>query len=324
MTTLEPLLEVRDLRVCFGPAARPARAVDGVSFQVGAGETVALVGESGCGKSVTALSLARLVPEPPGWYAGGQIRYAGEDLLQQPSAGLRGVRGREIAYVFQEPADALNPLFTVGAQVMEAIRLHRHHEDAPAAAVALLGKVGLPDPAALIKAYPHQLSGGMQQRVMIAMALACRPKLLVADEPTTALDVTIQAELMDLLARLQAELGMAVLLITHNLGIVARIARRVYVMYAGRLVESGPVREVLDHPAHPYTRALLDAVPRLTGSRARVSGIAGSVPDPSDWPTGCRFHPRCPRAQAVCRERMPADEEAGAGRAVACHFWRDA
>ena len=324
MASMEPLLEVRGLRVCFGPADRPARAVDGVSFRVDAGETVALVGESGCGKSVTALSLARLVPEPPGWYAGGEIRFVGTDLMRLRPAGLRGVRGREIAYVFQEPADALNPLFTIGAQVMEAIRLHRPDEEAQSIAASLLEKVGLPAPEALMRAYPHQLSGGMQQRVMIAMALACRPRLLVADEPTTALDVTIQAEIMDLLQNLQAELGMAILLITHNLGIVARIAQRVYVMYAGRIVESGPVRNVLDHPAHPYTRALLDAVPRLTGSRARVSGIAGSVPDPADWPAGCRFHPRCPRAQALCRERLPAVEEAGPGRSVACHFWRDA
>ena len=189
--------------------------------------------------------------------------------------------------------------------------------------IELLQRVGLPDPSGLLKAYPHQLSGGMQQRVMIAMALACRPKLLVADEPTTALDVTIQAEIMDLLARLQAELGMAVLLITHNLGLVARIAQRVHVMYAGRLVESGPVRAVLDHPAHPYTRALLEAVPRLTGSRARVSGMAGSVPDPIDWPAGCRFHPRCPLAKPPCRELVPAMETAGEGCAVACHFWRE-
>ncbi|MBU1694072.1 MAG: ABC transporter ATP-binding protein [Verrucomicrobia bacterium] len=320
----ETLLEVRDLRVYFGPAARPARAVDGVSFDVRAGETIALVGESGCGKTVTALSLARLVPEPPGWYAGGEVRYLGHDILKYDQRALRRLRGGEIAYVFQEPADALNPLFTIGAQVAEAIRLHRDDADARALTMDILDRVGLPDPQALLKTYPHQLSGGMQQRVMIAMALACRPKLLVADEPTTALDVTIQAEIMDLLARLQAELGMAILLITHNLGLVAQLAGRVHVMYAGRLVESGPVREVLDRPAHPYTRALLEAVPRLTGSRARVSGIPGAVPDSTDWPAGCRFHPRCSLAQPVCREKTPADESAGEGHAVACHFWRPA
>lgn len=332
----ETLLEVRDLRVYFGPAMRPARAVDEVSFDVRAGETVALVGESGCGKSVTALSLARLVPEPPGWYAGGEVRWCGRDTLALGSVDLRRLRGGEIAYVFQEPADALNPLFTIGAQVMEALRLHRRRGVPPSnaesknggasyrePAIEWLGKVGLPDPQVLLKAYPHHLSGGMQQRVMIAMALACRPKLLVADEPTTALDVTIQAEIMDLLARLQAELGMAILLITHNLGIVARIAQRVYVMYAGRIVESGPVRDVLDHPAHPYTRALLEAVPRLTGSRARVAGLPGSVPDPSEWPAGCRFHPRCGKAQPVCREKPPELQAAGEGRSVVCHFWRD-
>jgi peptide/nickel transport system ATP-binding protein len=275
---METLLEVSDLRVYFGSSARPARAVDGISFDVRAGETVALVGESGCGKTVTALALARLVPEPPGWYAGGEVRYLGWNVQALGQSDLQRLRGGEIAYVFQEPADALNPLFTVGAQVAEAVRLHQDHggtasrrrgtppstlasenggasyrepAEEKAQVMDLLQKVGLPDPASLLKAYPHQLSGGMQQRVMIAMALACRPKLLVADEPTTALDVTIQAEIMDLLARLQAELRMAILLITHNLGLVARIAQRVHVMYAGRLVESGPVREVLDRPAHP-------------------------------------------------------------------------
>ncbi len=316
------LIEVEALRVCFGSKKRPIRAVDGVSFSIHAGQTVALVGESGCGKSVTALSLARLVPQPPGWYAGGTIRYEGRDVMAMSSRALRDLRGDDIAYVFQEPGSSLNPVFRVGEQIAESIRLHRKDADVDKEVVDLMRLVGLPDPETRSKAYPHELSGGMQQRVMIAMALACKPRLLVADEPTTALDVTIQAQILDLLAALQKELGMAVLLITHNLGLVADAADWVNVMYAGRLVESGPAREVLSDPRHPYTRALLAAVPRLEADQGRLMGIEGSVPSPAHWPEGCRFHPRCPYAQAACRCDEPQEETLEDWK-VSCHFWRE-
>ena len=316
------LLQVIDLRTYFRTAGDPIRAVDGVRFTVREGETVALVGESGCGKSVTALSLARLVPQPPGYFAGGQILYRGRDVLAMNESDLRQLRGREIAYVFQEPGESLNPVFRVGYQIGEAIRLHR--KDAPVRneVIRLMNLVGLPEPERRMDAYPHELSGGMQQRAMIAMALACNPSLLVADEPTTALDVTIQAQIMELLASLQKQLGMAVLLITHNLGLVADVAHWINVMYAGRIVESGPAEEVLRQPAHPYTRALLKAVPRLDGTGERLEGIEGTVPNPAHLPAGCKFHPRCPKCQAVCRQDEPASETVSDGHTVKCHFWR--
>ncbi len=313
-----PLLDVDALRVFFRTRADPIRAVDGVSFDVAPGETVALVGESGCGKSVTALALTRLV-SPPGTVVGGRIRFAGEDLLTISPARLRQVRGASIAYVFQEPASSLNPVFRVGWQIAESLRLHRPGTDIRAEVPLLLERVGLPDPARAARAYPHELSGGMQQRAMIAMALACRPALLVADEPTTALDVTIQAQILELLVRLQAETGMAILLITHNLGLVAGVARRVNVMYAGRIVESGPVEPLLTRPAHPYTRGLLAAVPRLSGPRGRLAGIPGAVPDPARLPSGCPFHPRCPMARPVCRREDPGPVRPGEGRTTRCH-----
>ena len=315
------LLRVEDLRTYFNSGPRPVKAVDGVHFTVGRGATVALVGESGCGKSVTALSLARLVPQPPGWYAGGRILYEGRDVLAMDEAALRDLRGREISYVFQEPAESLNPVFRVGHQVAEAIRLHRRDADVREEVVRLFWLVGLPEPEQRRHAYPHELSGGMQQRVMIAMALACRPKLLVADEPTTALDVTIQAQIIDLLDTLQRQLGMAVLLITHNLGLVADIAHRTCVMYAGRIVESGPTAELLTDPKHPYTRGLLDAVPRLEEARGRLKGIEGQVPNPAALPPGCPFHPRCPKRQARCEREEPGVESPGPDRSVRCHFW---
>ncbi len=316
------LLEVEDLRTYFRAGPEPVRAVDGVSFAIRHGETVALVGESGCGKSVTALSLARLVPQPPGYYAGGRVLFAGQDVLAMDEAALRRLRGKEISYIFQEPAESLNPVFRIGYQIGEAIRLHRPGVNLREEILRLLRLVGLPDAGQRMDAYPHELSGGMQQRAMIAMALACSPQLLVADEPTTALDVTIQAQIMQLLRSLQEQLGMAVLLITHNLGLVADVAHRINVMYAGRIVESGPAESVLASPKHPYTRALLDAVPKLEGAAGRLRGIEGNVPNPAEWPPGCTFHPRCPKCQAVCREREPAEETAGAGHVVKCHFWR--
>jgi len=323
-TALQPLLEVEDLRVQFGGGAQPVRAVDGVSFAVGAGETVALVGESGCGKSVTALALARLVP-PAGRITGGRVRLAGRDVFALGPAELHRLRGRELAYIFQEPGAALNPVLTVGAQLAEALR----RRGAPRAAaraetVALLRRVGLPDPEQGQRRHPHELSGGQQQRVMIAMALAGRPRLLVADEPTTALDVTIQAQILDLLQDLQRELGMAVLLITHNLGLVAESARRVCVMYAGRVVESGPAAAVLAAPRHPYTRALLAAVPRLDQGAGRLAAIPGQVPPPGRRPAGCAFHPRCPCCRPACRTAEPPWQATSDGHGVCCFCWRSA
>lgn len=316
------LMEVRDLCVQFGRGARPARAVDGVSFSLRAGETLALVGESGSGKSVTAMALGRLVPEPPGRYARGSVLFEGEDVLAMSDEHLRKLRGGRLAYIFQEPATSLNPVLRAGHQIEEALRLHRPEVDAERETRDLLARVGLPDPAKAMRSYPHELSGGMQQRVMIAMALASQPSLLVADEPTTALDVTVQAQILRLLSQLQAQMGMAVLLITHNLGLVAEVAHRVAVMYAGRIVEEGDVVEVLRRPRHPYTRALLLAVPRLEDGRGSVQGIEGSVPDPRAIPAGCAFHPRCRFARERCRTDEPAVETID-GRSCRCHFWRE-
>lgn len=316
------VLRVEHLRTYFALRSGLSRAVDDVSFDIGEGETVALVGESGCGKSVTGLSLTRLVP-PPAVYAGGRVVFRGRDVLTMDEGELRDLRGRRIAYVFQDPAESLNPVMTVGYQIEEAIRLHLPEADPKAEALKWLKRVGLSDPAVQYRAYPHQLSGGMQQRAMIAMALACHPELLVADEPTTALDVTIQAQIMDLLVKLQREVGMALLLITHNLGIVAGVAHRLYVMYAGRIVESGPVEEVLEAPAHPYTRGLLAAVPSLEEAGRALTGIEGTVPNPMHLPPGCAFHPRCPFCRDRCRKEEPTLEPHGEGRAVRCHFWRE-
>ena len=317
-----PLLRVRDLAVQFGDPARPVRAVDGVSFEVRAGEVVALVGESGCGKSVTALALARLLPEPAARYAGGTIEVLGRDVLAASDAALRALRGASIAYVFQEPAAALNPVFTIGFQIGEVLRAHRRGVDGPVELARLLRAVGLDDVQRVARAYPNELSGGMQQRAVIAMALAGAPRLLVADEPTTALDVTVQAQVLDVLLAVQRSEGMGMLFITHNLGLVQRIAHRVLVMYAGQIVESGPVAQVLAQPRHPYTRALLRAVPRLRGGRARLDGIPGSVPPAHAFPAGCRFAPRCTQATARCRDEAPAWEAAERG-GVRCHHWRE-
>jgi oligopeptide/dipeptide ABC transporter ATP-binding protein len=317
-----PLLDVQGLTVGFRSGNEDVIVVHDVSFRIHEGETVALVGESGCGKSVTALTLARLLPEPPAFHPAGVVVFRGREVLQMSRAELRALRGGQIAYVFQDPATALNPVFRIGFQLEEAVRVHRRNVDAHEEAIQLLSLVGLPDAEACLRAYPHELSGGMQQRVVIAMALACRPKLLIADEPTTALDVTIQAQILDLLKRLQEELGMAVLLITHNLGLVADVAHRVNVMYAGSLVESGAVEDVLTAPAHPYTRGLLDVVPRLATTSERMQGIEGMVPSPRDRPLGCPFAPRCSRAEDTCRVRMPLSQDVTghAKHTVRCHF----
>lgn len=319
MTTV-PLLSVRDLRVSFLTDEGEVRAVDGVSFEIQRGETLALVGESGCGKSVTALALTRLVPTPPGQYRGGQVLLDGQDVLTMDKRQLRDVRGARVAYIFQEPATSLNPVFRVGFQIKEALRLHRPELATDEEVVKLLELVGLPDATQRARAYPHQLSGGQQQRVMIAMALACHPALLVADEPTTALDVTIQKQILELLRELKQKLQMSILLITHNLGIVGDLADRVAVMYAGRIVEQGPAQALLTQPLHPYTQALLKSLPRLGVRRERLASIPGTVPNPVRLPAGCKFHPRCPFAQTECRaDPEPALLDRG-NRLVRCPY----
>jgi oligopeptide/dipeptide ABC transporter ATP-binding protein len=318
----EPLLAVEDLRTHFFTADGVVRAVDGVSFEVGAGETLALVGESGSGKSVTALSILRLVPDPPGKIVSGRIRFRGRDLLSLASGPMRAVRGKEISMIFQEPMTSLNPVFTCGEQIVEAVVLHERvsRSEARTRAVELLRLVGIPAPEQRTREYPHQLSGGMRQRVMIAMALACRPALLIADEPTTALDVTIQAQILDLLGRLQEELGMAVLLITHDLGVVAETADRVAVMYAGQIVESCDSSAAFRRTRHPYTAGLLASLPRLGTRGTPLRVIPGQVPDAARLPAGCRFHPRCPVVIDRCRALEPPLAALESGHLARC--WR--
>jgi peptide/nickel transport system ATP-binding protein len=295
-----PLLEIKNLQLDFVSHDGSARAVDGVSLTLAAGETVCLVGESGCGKSVTAQSIARLVPTPPARYVAGEILLNGRDVLKMSEAELRNIRGGVVSYVFQDPSASLNPVFRVGAQIKESLKLHRPDKATDAEVIRLLKLVGIPAPESRLKNYPFEMSGGMQQRVMIAMALASEPKLLVADEPTTALDVTIQAQILDLLRDLKQRLGMAILLITHNLGIVGDIADRVAVMYAGQIVELAPARELLQRPLHPYTKALMASVPKLSGGAERLTTIPGNVPRIGNFPAGCRFAPRCPIAKEEC------------------------
>jgi oligopeptide/dipeptide ABC transporter ATP-binding protein len=310
------LLRVRDLKTYFvtEQGKGTARAVDEVSFDLYPGETLGIVGESGCGKTVTSLSILRLIPEPPGHILPGSlIEFEGRNLLALPAAELRAVRGNQIAMIFQEPMTSLNPVFTVGDQIAEAAIIHQHlsKRAARARAIEMLRLVGIPDPDERIDDYPHQLSGGMRQRVMIAMALICHPKVLIADEPTTALDVTIQAQILELLDGLQQELGMSVLLITHDLGVVAGHTDRVVVMYAGRVVETARTDALFAQPTHPYTEGLLAAVPRIATPRSRLHAIPGQVPAATSWPTGCRFHPRCPYAWDKCVAQEPPLLDAG-------------
>lgn len=316
-----PLLEIKNLTVEFGTPPRAVRAVDDLSLTIEAGETLGLVGESGSGKSVTALSIARLPPSPPARYAGGRILMHGQDVLQMNPAELRRLRGVVVSYVFQEPSASLNPVYRVGTQIKEALKLHRPGAATDVEVVRLLKLVGIPAPELRRRDYPHQLSGGMQQRVMIAMALASEPKLLIADEPTTALDVTIQAQILDLLRELKTRLGMSILLITHNLGIVGDLADRVAVMYAGQIVELAPALELLKRPRHPYTRALLNSVPQLGRPAGRLTTIPGQVPQLGQFPSGCRFHPRCSMAQADCRKSQPELIEVERGCWVRCPYW---
>ena len=322
------LLEVENLQTHFRTPDGVNRAVDGVSFSIGTGETLAIVGESGCGKSVTAMSILRLIPEPPGKIA-GKIRFNGKNLLEMSDREMRQIRGNDISMVFQEPMTSLNPVLTVGRQITETIMLHEglSRANGDRRTIEMLRLVNIPEPERRLTQYPHELSGGMRQRVMIAMALACNPKLLIADEPTTALDVTVQAQILDLMRQLKARTGAAIVLITHDLGVVAEMAERVVVMYAGRKVEEASVRDLFARPRHPYTRALLGSIPRLEhrtldarrgGERIRLAEIPGVVPSLKSKIAGCHFAPRCANATDHCRAQVPAFEEKAAGHFAAC------
>jgi|TARA_R110000772_G_scaffold266742_1_gene389567 peptide/nickel transport system ATP-binding protein len=319
------LLEVDQLITEFATDEGLVRAVDGVSFEVEAGATLGIVGESGCGKSVTALSMMRLLPQPMGRIAGGSITFQGTDLTRLDIPAMEKVRGRRIGMVFQEPMTALNPVHTIGRQLTEGMLLHKVCEPANAlrAAADMLDRVGIPSPDLRLGEYPHQLSGGMRQRVVIAMALACEPDLLIADEPTTALDVTIQAQILELIADLQRRMGMAVIMITHDLGVIAETCEQVVVMYAGKVAEQGSVFDIFDRPAHPYTRGLLASIPRLeTPAKSRLGVIEGMVPGLRDLPIGCRFENRCEHAIDRCREQVPAPELVAPGHTVSCLRWQ--
>ncbi|NLX22625.1 MAG: ABC transporter ATP-binding protein [Phycisphaerae bacterium] len=316
------LIEVRDLQTHFHTEDGVARAVDGVSWSLPRGKTLALVGESGCGKSVTALSIMRLIPNPPGRIVGGKILFGGLDLAAASEKQMRTIRGNRIAMIFQEPMTSLNPVYTIGNQIAEAIELHQNLRGAEAwnLVIEVLWQVGIPAPEQRANEYPHQLSGGMRQRVMIAMALSCNPSLLIADEPTTALDVTIQAQILDLLRKLQAEKHMSILLITHDLGVVAEMADEVCVMYASKIVERASAEELFAHPLHPYTQGLFRSIPRIGDLKRRLDVIPGNVPNPLQFPPGCKFHPRCPLGSedATCQSQDPPLKEIRPGHWAAC------
>jgi oligopeptide/dipeptide ABC transporter ATP-binding protein len=321
--TNSDLLTVENLQTYFFTDAGVVRAVDGVSFRIAPGETLGVVGESGCGKTVTALSILRLVPDPPGRIVGGRVAFEGTELLALDPERMRKMRGSAISMIFQEPMTSLNPVFTVGDQIAEGVRLHQRLSRRAAweKAVEMLRLVQMPDPERRVREYPHQLSGGMRQRVMIAMALSCGPRLLIADEPTTALDVTIQAQILELLVRLKEEMGMAVMLITHDLGVIADTAQRVVVMYAGRVVEEASVRDLFANPRHPYTQGLLNSIPSLgkgAGKRERLKAIPGLVPSLLDLPPGCRFSDRCHLAVPECRAAEPELRQVGANHRARC------
>ncbi|MCX5011913.1 MULTISPECIES: ABC transporter ATP-binding protein [unclassified Streptomyces] len=327
-----PLLEVRDLHVEFHTRDGVAKAVNGVSYSVNAGETLAVLGESGSGKSVTAQAIMGILDMPPGKIPSGEILFQGTDLLKLPAEEFRKVRGQKIAMIFQDALSSLNPVHTVGAQLGEMYRVHRgmSKKDATAKAVELMDRVKIPAAKARVGDYPHQFSGGMRQRIMIAMAMALEPDLIIADEPTTALDVTVQAQVMDLLAELQREMNMGLILITHDLGVVADVADKIAVMYGGRIVENAPVHEIYKNPAHPYTRGLLDSIPRLDQKGQELYAIKGLPPNLLNIPSGCAFNPRCPKAQDICRTDVPVLHQVTAqdgtelsGRTSACHFWKE-
>ena len=301
------LLEIKGLKTHFFTDAGVLPSVDGISFSVDKGETLGIVGESGCGKSVTAMSILRLIPQPPGKIVSGEIRFNDIDLVDISDSRLRQIRGNEIAMIFQEPMTSLNPVYTVGNQIIEAIMLHqaKEPEEARELAIQMLKEVGIPDPHTRIDEYPHQMSGGMKQRVMIAMALSCNPALLIADEPTTALDVTIQAQILELLNRMQSEREMAIMMITHDLGVVAETCQRVVVMYAGRVAETGTIEDIFERPHHPYTYGLLQSLPDRAAPGARLPTIEGTVPSPLNFPSGCRFRNRCESATQICETEPP-------------------
>jgi len=314
------LLNIVDIRVVFHTLEGICHAVDKVSFSIDKGEIVGLVGESGCGKTVTALSILRLIPSPPGKIVGGNIFFESKDLLKLNNTDMRRIRGKSISMIFQEPMSSLNPLFTIGYQISEAIILHqgKNKREAWDKAIQMLKVVKIPDAARRAKEYPHQLSGGMRQRVMIAMALSCNPKLLIADEPTTALDVTIQAQILDLLLKLKEDFNVAIMLITHNLGIVAEMARKILVMYAGKIIERGSVEDIFDRPLHPYTQGLLRSLPYKKGRNENLQEIPGTVPNLYQLPKGCRFYPRCEKRQSLCREEEPLPVEVNKSHFVNC------
>ncbi|MBU0726625.1 MAG: ABC transporter ATP-binding protein [Alphaproteobacteria bacterium] len=320
--TSEYLLDVRNLVTEFHSSEGVFKAVDGVSFAVKRGETLGIVGESGCGKSVTSLSVMGLIPMPPGKISNGEIVFEDRDLLKISAREMRSVRGNEISMIFQEPMTSLNPVYTVGQQIMEGILLHEEISEADARkrAIEMLGLVRIPSPESRVDDFPHQMSGGMRQRVMIAMALACRPKLLIADEPTTALDVTIQAQILDLMRDLRERTGTAIMLITHDLGVIAELADRVVVMYAGKVVEEALVGDLFTDPQHPYTLGLLGSIPKMDVEEDRLATIEGTVPNPYNMPSGCKFNPRCPFADDQCRREVPPLVEVKPGHKVAC--WR--
>ncbi len=303
------MLRVNNLKTHFYTHDGLVPAVDGVSFQIGKGETLCIVGESGCGKSVTAMSILKLVPTPPGRYVSGEIFFKGEDLLKKSYKEMMKIRGNDIAMIFQEPMTSLNPVFTVGNQICETIMLHQglNKKRATEAAIKILGRVGIPLPEKRVREYPHQLSGGMRQRVMIAMALSCNPMLLIADEPTTALDVTIQAQILDIMKKMKEEMDSSIIFITHDLGVVAEMADRVVVMYAGKIVEEGRVEEIFNNPKHPYTKGLLKSIPRLEGKRKEnLHVIEGMVPNIYNLPKGCKFNPRCEYFMDICKLQEPS------------------
>lgn len=318
------LLEVKNLKTYFYTDEGIARAVDGMDFLIYRGETLGMIGESGCGKSVSALSILRLIDSPPGRIVEGEILFEGEDLLKKSTSEIRKIRGNSISMIFQEPMTSLNPVYTIGNQIMESIIWHQNlnKEKAREKAIRILDLVGIPSPEKRIDEYPHQLSGGMRQRAMIAIALSCEPKLLIADEPTTALDVTIQAQILGLIKKIKEEIGMAVMMITHDLGVIAEVANDVVVAYSGKAVEYADVKTIFKHPKHPYTQALYDSIPRLTDTKKRrLEVISGIVPNPLDFPSGCRFHPRCKFAKSFCKEEEPQLEEVNSSHKVRCFIY---
>jgi oligopeptide/dipeptide ABC transporter ATP-binding protein len=320
MCLSDTLLSVENLVTAFKTERGTIRAVDGISFTIGKGQTVGLVGESGCGKSVTSLSVLRLIQSPPGFIESGKINFDGKDILALSEAEMRKVRGNKISMIFQEPMTSLNPVFTIGDQISEVFKIHQgmNKQEAREKSIEMLKLVRIPAPEKRVDEYPHQLSGGMRQRVMIAMALACRPELLIADEPTTALDVTIQAQILDLMGKLQTELNMAILLITHDLGVVAEVCDYVIVMYAGKIAEQGPVEEIFREPKHPYTVGLMNSIPRLGHKTEYLPTIEGSVPSLANLPKGCRFQSRCPHVHDKCRVAEPALKDVGKEHKAAC------